>query len=140
MGGMGRGGGMGGMGGGRRNGGIFGGRGGRGGNRGGNNRNFPGRFPDDDQIRNRVSRANEEAIEYLERMAETTAGRFYEKDVTDLKATFELIADELRKQYRLGYYPKDDESRASVHQIRVKVDMPDVAVRARATYRPKEVK
>lgn len=118
-GGMGRGG----MGG-RRNGGIFGG-------------GFPRRFPNENKRSERVKINNEDAAEYLQKMSDTTAGRFYQNDVADLRETFGLIADELRKQYRLGYYPKDDENKDAVHEIKVKVNRADVAVRARANYRAK---
>lgn len=81
------------------------------------------------------TRANEDAIEYLEEMSEISAGRFYQREVTDLKATFASIAEELRRQYRLGFYPPDTDSGATVHNIRVKVARDDIAVRSRKTYR-----
>lgn len=97
--------------------------------------NFPRRMPDRNRSRN--NRMNEDAMEFLEEMAEKTAGRFYEKDVTDLKITFELIADELRKQYRLGFYPKDVDESKTIHALKVKVARTDIAVRSRTTYRSK---
>jgi Ca-activated chloride channel family protein len=87
--------------------------------------------------RRRGERANEGAIEYLELMSEVSAGRFYQNDVTDLRATFRLIADELRKHYRLGYYPPDAEDHSTTHKITVKVARSDVAVRSRGSYRAK---
>jgi len=89
------------------------------------------------RVRDRERRANEDALDYVEQMAEVSAGRFYQNDVTDLKATFALIADELRKHYRLGYYPPDSEGDYAVHQIKVKVARADVAVRSRGSYRAK---
>ena len=84
----------------------------------------------------RQRRANENAADYLSQMSELTAGRFYEDENIDLQKTFALIADELKKQYRIGYYPKEETvTNDAVHQIKVKVSRPDVAVRARATYR-----
>jgi VWFA-related protein len=108
------------------NGGIFGRRRGRMGG------NFPPRMPN---LRRLDLEKN--AIEYLQEMSELTAGRFYEKDVTDLDDAFKLIADELRKQYRLGFYPKDSDDSNTVHQLKVKVTRPNVAVRSRSTYRAK---
>jgi VWFA-related protein len=107
--------------GGRGNGGIFGGGRGRRGGMGGRNPN-----------------ADEDAKDYLQRISDATAGRFYEKDVTDLKITFELIADELRKQYRLGFYPDNLDEAMEVHQLKVKVARADVAVRSRNTYRSRK--
>lgn len=97
--------------------------------------NFPRRMPD--RGRNRRIMMDENAMEFLEEMADKTAGRFYEKDVTDLKTTFELIADELRKQYRLGFYPKDSDESKTIHALKVKVARNDIAVRSRTSYRSK---
>jgi VWFA-related protein len=80
-------------------------------------------------------RANEAAVEYLIQVSGISAGRFYQSEVTDLKMTFEAIADELRKQYRLGFYPPDADGGSAVHHLRVKVARGDVVVRSRKTYR-----
>jgi Ca-activated chloride channel family protein len=95
------------------------------------------RGPNPDIIARRRQEMDEDAAEYLTAMSELTAGRFYRREVTDLKQTFALIADELRKQYRLGYYPAKPDEGEAVHQIKVRVAQPDAAVRARATYRTK---
>ncbi|MEZ5425710.1 MAG: VWA domain-containing protein [Pyrinomonadaceae bacterium] len=84
-----------------------------------------------------IKKNNLEATAYLNRMSDLTAGRFYERDVTDLKETFKLIVDELRKQYRIGFYPPDESEKGKVHQIRVRVKRENLAVRARKTYRSK---
>jgi VWFA-related protein len=91
--------------------------------------------PGAEQRRNRQERRGELAIEYLTRLSEISAGRFYESETTDLKKTFVLIAEELRNQYRLGFYPDELARDGSLHQLRVKVDKPDIAVRARTQYR-----
>ena len=75
-----------------------------------------------------------QAKKYLEKMSKLTAGRFYKKEVKNLQKTFETIADELRKQYRIGFYPKEEPGK-SVHELKVKVSRKDLVVRARATYR-----
>jgi hypothetical protein len=64
-----------------------------------------------------------------------SAGRFYQSKKTDLKKTFVLIAQELRNQYRLGFVPDNLARDGSLHSLKVKVDKPDVAVRARPQYR-----
>jgi hypothetical protein len=71
----------------------------------------------------------------LRELSEITSGRFYQSELTDLKETFGLIAEELRHQYRLGFYPGELQKDGTVHQLRVKVDATDVAVRARQQYR-----
>jgi hypothetical protein len=58
--------------------------------------------------------------------------------VSDLKQTFGEIVEELRHQYRLGFYPPDHPA-GSVHTIKVEVGIeaarPDVVVRSRRSYR-----
>lgn len=103
-----------------------------------NGGNFPRRRPNNDRVRNREERENQFAIEYLQKMSELTAGRFHEKDGNNLKKTFAIIADELRRQYRLGFYPENVADKSAVYEIKVKVSRPDVAVRARNSYRIKQ--
>ncbi|HKQ08604.1 MAG TPA: VWA domain-containing protein [Blastocatellia bacterium] len=84
--------------------------------------------------RERAERNNEQAADYLGQLADASAGRFYSGEVTDLKKTFDLIADELRHQYRLGFYPSGEPAGAAVHRLTVQVAHPDAVVRARRTY------
>lgn len=84
----------------------------------------------------RRAQKNEEAAQFLEDISETTAGRAYRSEVTDLRQTFNLIAEELRHQYILGFYP-DDNSPDS-HRIKVQISRHDLAVRARPNYRMAE--
>ena len=95
--------------------------------------------PGAQQRRDRQELRGEFAIEYLTRLSEVSAGRFYESETTDLKKTFVLIAEELRNQYRLGFYPDELARDGSLHQLRIKVDKPDIAVRARTQYRAAEL-
>jgi Ca-activated chloride channel homolog len=107
--------------------GIFGGRGKR------RNR-FPRQHGQGPRaIRN--EREGEFAIDFLTQLAEVSAGRFYRSEKTDLKQTFLLIADELRYQYRLGFYPDERARDGAIHQLQIKVDHPEYAVRARTQYR-----
>lgn len=76
------------------------------------------------------------ADRYLHDLADKTGGRLYEaNDTNQLAAAFTRIAEELRRQYTIGYYPKtatvaDGERR----QIRVRVRQRDLAVKARNSY------
>src|ERR1044072_702397 len=82
-----------------------------------------------------LDRSYREADEYLFEMARLSGGVVERADqLTELKAAFVRIADELRRQYLLGYYPpnnKDDKER----RISVKVSRPGAVVRARPGYR-----
>lgn len=80
---------------------------------------------------------NLEATEFLNEMSELTAGRFYKIDVTNLKQTFRNIVDELKRQYRIGFYPPLDTEKGVSHRLKVEVDRKNVSVRARKTYRLK---
>lgn len=80
-----------------------------------------------------------EAIDSLKKMSDITAGRFYISSIPDLKKVFKNITGELSQQYRLGYDSKNTAGRAAAaHEISVKVDRPDVVVRARGTFRTRK--
>ena len=83
----------------------------------------------------RVELKNQEAEDFLREMSDTTAGRFFTSEDGRLSRTFTSIIDELRFQYRLGFYPPDEASNNTLHQLRVTVNRPDVAVRSRRSYR-----
>ena len=100
--------------------------------------NFPGNDPFLNRQRGRQQRAtmvNERAQEFLNELSDSTAGRFYESDASQFKETFDLIVDELRHQYRLGFYPPEEKTAGVVHDIKVKVSRPDTSVRSRSFYR-----
>jgi VWFA-related protein len=96
---------------------------------------MPRRAPGNERRRERAERKNEEAADYLNQLAGASAGRFYRSEVTDLKKTFDLIADELRHQYRLGFYANGEQVDGTVHRLTVQVARPGSVVRARRTYR-----
>ena len=83
---------------------------------------------------------SDRSIMYMGELAIRSGGRFYEAEsLTDAKAAFANIAEELRRQYWLSYYssnPKDD---GSYRKIRVAVtqpaNAPTWAVRAKNGYR-----
>ena len=83
----------------------------------------------------RVERNNEMAEELLQELSDTTAGRFYSSKDGKLKKTFATIVEELRFQYRLGFYPPEDTTNATSHSLKVKVTKPDSVVRSRGGYR-----
>ena len=114
----------------RRQGGVFGGRFPRGGGR------FPNPQRGGEQRRERVERKNLEAEEFLQEVADKTGGRAFKGEVSDLKKTFNSITDELRYQYRLGFYPSEEsKNNPALRELKVKVAHPDVIVRARSSYR-----
>lgn len=79
------------------------------------------------------------ADHYLHSLADKTGGRVYQaNDTKQLADAFSQIAEELRRQYTLGYYPKNattaNAADSDRRQIRVKVNQPNVAVKARDSY------
>lgn len=74
------------------------------------------------------------AKDFLTDLSERSAGRFYNSEVSDLKKTFKLIAEELRHQYRLGFYPDPEKADGKRHGLNVEVTKPDAVVRSRRSY------
>ena len=76
------------------------------------------------------------ADHYLHALADKTGGRLYQaNDTTQLAQAFTRIAEELRRQYSLGYYPKTENSEGNERRlIRVNVRQPNLAVKARNSY------
>lgn len=75
------------------------------------------------------------ADQYLHQLATKTGGRLYEaNDRTQLSDAFAKIAEELSHQYSLGYYPQTTPQSGERREIRVRVDRPEFAVRARDSY------
>jgi Ca-activated chloride channel homolog len=73
---------------------------------------------------------------YLEALANATGGKMFraESTVGGLNAAFAGIAKELRSQYSIGYYPQEEGSPGQRKQIKVRVNRPNVAIRARDSY------
>lgn len=75
------------------------------------------------------------ATEYLQSLAWMTGGRHHDaSDLYNLERAFTNIAEELRRQYTLGYHPARQASVSSRRQIRVRVKRPNLVVRARDSY------
>jgi VWFA-related protein len=104
--------------------------------RGGMGRRFPpvDRPRGNERRRERVEMRNEEARTFLTKLSDVSAGRFYSSEVSDLKKTFKLIAEELRHQYRLGFYPDVAKADGQRHTLRVEVNAADAVVRSRRSY------
>ncbi len=73
--------------------------------------------------------------EYLDELAKLTGGRMFEADTTyNLDAAFRSIAEELRRQYSLGYYPESIGENGDRRRIRVQVRRSNVVVRTKRSY------
>lgn len=75
------------------------------------------------------------AQKYLQQLAEKTGGRYFmAADGNTIRRSFAEVAEELRRQYVLGYHPNELAQRGLERRIRVKVNRERVAVRARRSY------
>lgn len=69
----------------------------------------------------------------LRRLAASTGGGYFElRDTADLNSTFTRVADELHRQYVLGFSPETLDGQ--VHKLDVRVKVPGMTVRARQSY------
>jgi VWFA-related protein len=81
------------------------------------------------QVGNQVTRPDPD----LRKLAETTGGGYFELRKTDeLGPTFTRVAQELHSLYLLGFAPEKLDGRE--HRIEVRVDKPEMKVRARNSY------
>lgn len=106
-----------------------------------NRRGFGSRFPRGDREmriperrRQRIERNNEQAMGFLNELATATAGRVFEKKVGDLDDAFKSIANELRHQYLLGFYP-EGVTAGTNYRLKVTVGRRDSVVRAKTSFR-----
>lgn len=72
---------------------------------------------------------------YLETLATNSGGRAFEgKSMYNVDAAFSGIAEELRRQYSLGYYPETVGKVGDRRQIKIRVMRPNIVVRAKTSY------
>ncbi len=75
------------------------------------------------------------ATDYLRELANSTGGREFQADsLQNMSYAFANVAEELRRQYSIGYYPKRPPQAGQRRQIRVRAKQPNLAVRARDSY------
>jgi Ca-activated chloride channel family protein len=75
------------------------------------------------------------AVAYLHALSDKTGGRFYSGDSQfGIAQAFTWIAEELGRQYSLGYYPATTGKDGERRQIKVKVTEADLVVKARDSY------
>ena len=71
----------------------------------------------------------------LRQLAVRTGGRVYPVSaLTDLSEIYKQVADDLRSQYSISYYPSNESHDGRWRSIRVEVARPNSSVRARSGY------
>jgi Ca-activated chloride channel family protein len=72
---------------------------------------------------------------YLEKLAENSGGRIFEASSNDnLQQSFASVAEELRRQYSIGYYPSKEGQPGDHRSVKIKVNIPKAVVRAKSGY------
>ena len=72
---------------------------------------------------------------YLQELANATGGREYRADsLQNMTHAFANVAEELRRQYSIGYYPKRVPQAGQQRRIKVRAKQPNLAVRSRDSY------
>lgn len=73
---------------------------------------------------------------YLNELASLTGGRLIEPDSSSggLNSAFKAIADELRHQYNIGYYPLIEGKPGQRKNLKVRIYRPNLNIRARDNY------
>jgi VWFA-related protein len=76
------------------------------------------------------------AARYLQELADRSGGRLYEADTLyNVSQAFSNIAEELRHQYSLSYYPTNVKKDGAYRRVKVRVEKSGMIVRARDGYR-----
>ena len=75
------------------------------------------------------------AGEYLHEIAQESGGRYFRGDtVVGISSAFAQVAEELRRQYSIGYYPTPVGQPGQRREIKVRVSEPNLVVKARDSY------
>ena len=72
--------------------------------------------------------------QYLHDLARVSGARLYNSEQQNLDAAFRSVAEELRRQYSLGYYPKNKPTPGERRNVKVRVNRPELVVRTRDSY------
>ncbi len=79
------------------------------------------------------------AAKNMKTLTDLSGGRYYNvESIKDINKAFAYIADELRRQYWLEYYPSNTAIDGSYRRIRVTVNQPGLVIRTREGYRVAE--
>ena len=75
------------------------------------------------------------AASYLHRLADATStGVYPASEISDLDRAIASIVDELHNEYSIGYYPRDVGKSGEERRVEVRLNRPQLVVRARTGY------
>jgi hypothetical protein len=72
--------------------------------------------------------------QYLHDLARVSGARLYNSEQQNLDVAFRSVAEELRRQYSLGYYPTIAPQAGERRNIKVRVNRPELVVRTKDSY------
>jgi Ca-activated chloride channel homolog len=94
---------------------------------------WPGRAPSSS---GGASEDYRRAARYLQELADRSGGRLYDANTLyNISQAFSNIAEELRHQYALSYYPTNAKKDGAYRRVKVRVEKTGMIVRAREGYR-----
>lgn len=76
----------------------------------------------------------ERGDQYLHDLARVSGARLYNAEQQNLDYAFRSVAEELRRQYSIGYYPKNAPRPGERRNVKVRVNRPELVVRTRDSY------
>jgi VWFA-related protein len=89
-----------------------------------------------DEVTEGLNKLYGEADKYTQSISMLTGGLVFRADnFVETQSAFRAIAEELRKQYLLGYYRSGEDRRPTYHKLKVTVARKGVQVRARPGFR-----
>jgi len=109
---------------------LGGGNNGGGHGRRGGSGNWPGGSGGSGTSREEYERGDQ----YLHDLARVSGARLYNAEQQNMDSAFRSVAEELRRQYSLGYYPKSKPNPGERRGIKVRVTRPELVVRTRDSY------
>jgi len=88
-----------------------------------------------EKMQERLTKGYAVGTSYLKALSDKTGGRMYETDsLLDVPRAFSLITEELGRKYSLGYYPKGQVRAGETRNVKVKVNLSNLIVRAKTSY------
>ena len=83
-----------------------------------------------------LDRLYRDGYDYLVQMADRSGGRLVRADLlADVPSAFAKIANELRHQYSIGYYPTNQSRDGRFRKVQVKLERGELSIRTRPGYR-----
>jgi len=91
-----------------------------------------------DDLLKTLERARDQRLEFMVSLATYSGGRLIENKAKNFKDSFQQIADELRNQYLIGFYPQNVGA-GTKQNFAVELNIPDLTIRTKKSIKLKPV-